>query len=125
MRIEKIILQVTDAIGQMSRGLDVAQDNVKALQSINHLLLGFLIVMLAALIVVYLRGEKKDRILLEKEKADNELRLREIDQRTEESKLISGLINQIAVLVAKIDQLIFSERRLSKTNFCLNIFNKI
>jgi hypothetical protein len=111
MRIEKIILQVTDAIGQMSRGLDVAQDIVKALQSINHLLLGFLIVMLAALIVVYLRGEKKDRILLEKEKADNELRLREIDQRGEESKLISGLTNQIAVLVAKIDQLIFSERR--------------
>jgi hypothetical protein len=95
----------------MSRGLDAAHDNVKALQSINHLLLGFLIVMLAALIVVYLRGEKKDRILLEKEKADNELRLREIDQRTEESKLISGLTNQIAVLVAKIDQLIFSERR--------------
>jgi hypothetical protein len=106
-----IVLQVTDAIAQMSRGLDAAHDNVKALQSINHLLLGFLIVMLAALIVVYLRGEKKDRILLEKEKADNELRLREIDQRTEESKLISGLTNQIAVLVAKIDQLIFSERR--------------
>jgi hypothetical protein len=106
-----ILLQVTDAISQMSQGLETAQDNMKALQSINHLLLGFVIVIVAALIVVYLRGEKKDRILLEKEKADNELRHREIDQRIEESKLISGLTNQISVLVAKIDQLIFSDRR--------------